>query len=398
MVVEPRLSIFKSFAGPCGTAMKVGRGVSTLIALSMSLPVFADLKYNMPRGVTPISEDLYELHMTIMAICVFIAIIVYGLIAYILINHRRSKGARAADFEGNPRLENIWTLIPFLFLVGMAIPATQVLIDMDDFAKADVTVKITGSQWKWQYQYLDQGVEYYSNLATPPDQIQGVRKKDAWYLLEVDKPLVLPVDKKIRFVVTSSDVIHSWWVPELGIKRDAIPGFMHEAWARIGKTGTYRGQCAELCGIHHGFMPIVVEAVSEEKFAQWIDRQDQKKPVLKSKWDMETAVSQGEDLYNRYCAACHQENGSGIPPMFPALDQSSVTVGTPVERHIDLVLNGIPGSAMQAFVQQLNATEIAAIITYERNAWGNHTGDLITPEQVQARRKRSRPAMPSDQL
>ncbi|MGR9108439.1 MAG: cytochrome c oxidase subunit II [Gammaproteobacteria bacterium] len=394
MVVTLHASILKPWSGIVRLFRRSGRSFSALATLTMSGPICAELKFNMPRGVTPISRDLYDLHMTIMAICALIGAILYGLIVYILLNHRRSKGALAADFEKNSGLENVWTLIPLLFLFAMAVPATRVLIDMDDFDPADVTIKITASQWKWQYQYLDQGVEFYSNLATPPEQIHGDRRKDRWYLLEVDKPLVLPINQKIRFLVTSSDVIHSWWVPELGIKRDAIPGFMHEAWARISEPGIYRGQCAELCGIHHGFMPIVVQAVSEDEFSQWIVSQESKKPVSAVGWDMETALSQGEEIYNRYCAACHQENGSGIAPMFPALNRSSVVVGAPIERHIDLVLNGIPGSAMQAIVQQLNAAQIAAVVTYERNAWENHTGDLITPEQVQARRRHSHPAVP----
>ena len=333
------------------------------------------------------SQDIYGLHMTAMAICAGIGVIVYGILIYTLIRYRRSKGAVPAKFDNNKTLENIWTVIPALLLISMAIPATQVMMDMEDTSDADLTIKITASQWQWLYSYLDQSIEFESQLATPPQQIQGLEKKDAWYLREVDHPLVLPINKKIRFVVTSTDVIHSWWVPKLGVKRDAIPGFVHEAWTRIEKPGTYRGQCAELCGENHAFMPIVVHAVSEQDFTHWVAQQHQPHPVEQTEWAMDSVLRKGKALYERNCAACHKEDGTGIPPLFPSLATSSVTVGSPVSRHIDLVLNGIPGSAMQAFGPQLNDTDLAAIITYERNAWGHNTGDLVTPEDIKVRRR-----------
>lgn len=345
---------------------------------------------NMPQGVTPISQDLYDLHMAVIAICAVIGLIVYGVLAYIIIRHRRSRRAVSATFDENMKLEIAWTVVPFLILVAMAVPATQVLRDMDDFDAADVTVKITGHQWKWQYEYLDHGVSYYSHLSTPQDQIDGAAPKERWYLLEVDKPLVLPVDRKVRFLVTSGDVIHSWWVSELGVKRDAIPGFMHEAWARIEKSGTYRGQCAELCGVNHGFMPIVVEAVSSGDFDRWVAAtlvEQSAPPASDREWTKEIALGRGEVIYARYCAACHKRDGSGLPPTFPSLVSSSVAVGASVDRHIDLVLQGVRGSAMQAFAPQLDDEELAAVVTYERNAWGHNTGDLVTPAEVRARRR-----------
>jgi cytochrome c oxidase subunit 2 len=348
------------------------------------------MQLNMPRGVTPISHDLYDLNTTIIAVCAVIALIVYGVLAYIIIQHRRSKRAVPATFDGFRKLEITWTIVPFLILVGMAVPATQVLRDMDDFAAADLTIKITGHQWKWQYQYLEHGIGYFSHLSTPFDQIDGEAKKDRWYLLEVDKPLVLPTNKKVRFLVTSNDVIHSWWVPDLGVKRDAIPGFIHEAWARIEKPGTYRGQCAELCGVNHGFMPIVVEAVSDEDFDGWVKTTLAATKSMASSdvdWTMDSALQRGQNLYGRYCSACHKRDGTGLPPTFPSLATSSVAVGDPIERHIDLVLEGVPGSAMQGFAPQLDDEELAAIITYERNAWGHNTGDLVTPAQIQAQRR-----------
>jgi cytochrome c oxidase subunit II len=351
------------------------------------------MQLNMPQGVTPISHDLYDLNTTVIVICAVIAAIVYGVLAYTIIRHRRSRHAVPATFDGFRKLEITWTIVPFLVLVGMAVPATQVLKDMDDFDPADLTIKITGHQWKWQYQYLEQNIGFFSHLSTPLDQIDGNAKKDRWYLLEVDKPLVLPVNKKVRFLVTSNDVIHSWWVSELGVKRDAIPGFIHEAWARIEKAGTYRGQCAELCGVNHGFMPIVVEAVSDTDFSAWVKTTratlaaQRNAASSDADWSMGKALQRGQNLYERYCSACHKRDGTGLPPTFPSLVTSSVVVGTPMERHIDVVLQGVAGSAMQAFAPQLDDEELAAIITYERNAWGHATGDLITPAQIQAQRR-----------
>ena len=238
--------------------------VGTLISTSSLQAAVDGWRMNMHQGVTPISKDIYDLHMLAMLICAIIGVIVFGIMIYSIIRHRKSKGYQAASFHDNDRLEIIWTIIPFLILIGLAIPATQVLIRQDNSANSDVTIKIVGYQWKWEYEYLDQNISFFSSLSTPYSQIQNKQPKGPWYLLEVDHPLVVPIHKKIRFLVTSNDVIHSWWVPALGVKRDAIPGFIHEAWAQIDKPGTYRGQCAELCGINHGFMPIVVEAVSEE--------------------------------------------------------------------------------------------------------------------------------------
>ena len=346
---------------------------------------------NMYKGVTPVSRDIYDLHMVAMAICAIIGIVVFGVMFYSLFHHRKSKGYTPATFHVNTRLEIIWTIIPFLILIGLAIPATKVLIRQDDSSQSDITIKIVGYQWKWQYQYLDQGISYFSNLSTPYSQIHNKTPKGQWYLLEVDKPLVLPINKKIRFIVTSNDVVHSWWVPELGVKRDAIPGFMHEAWARIEKPGVYRGQCTELCGINHGFMPIVVQAVGEDEFDKWVKEQtkvaDQyaitkNEPAAQKTMTRAELMTLGKAKYNLICAACHQANGKGIPPLYPALKNSSISVGKPISRHIALILNGVTGSAMQPYRDQLTDEEIAAMTTYERNAWGNNTDDVIQPADV----------------
>jgi cytochrome c oxidase subunit 2 len=349
---------------------------------------------NMHKGVTPISHDMYGLHMIALWVCVAIGVIVFGVMIYSILHHRKSKGHQAANFHDNDKLEILWTIVPFLILIGLAIPATEVLIRQKDTAHSDVTIKIVGYQWKWEYEYLDQGIRFFSNLSTPYNQIQNKQPKSPWYLLEVDHPMVLPVNKKIRFLVTSNDVVHSWWVPDLGIKRDAIPGFMHEAWARIDKIGTYRGQCAELCGINHGFMPIVVKVVSEQEFEQWVNEQKKlfsiqsppPNPQL-PKMTHDSLMKLGKEQYDLLCSACHQTNGKGIPPLYPALKNSSVAVGHPIDRHIDVMMNGISGSAMQGYKDQLSNEVIAAIVTYERNAWGNNTNEDVQPEEVQKLRE-----------
>ena len=253
--------------------MRIKRLLAGLLTGSLSLlitSVFAKSPYNMPRGVTPVSNDVYDLHMTIFWICVVIAIVVFLAIIISLIRHRKAAGHKAVFFHKSTKVEVIWTVIPFLILVAIAIPSTIVMANMDNDANADMNIKITGHQWYWSYEYLDQGIKFDSNLSTPQAQLNNKAVKNKWYLLEVDHPLVVPVDKKIRFLVTSTDVIHSWWVPELAVKRDAIPGFIHESWAYIQKPGIYRGQCAELCGLKHGYMPIVVIAKTQKNFNAWV--------------------------------------------------------------------------------------------------------------------------------
>lgn len=364
-----------------------------LVTLLTSLSAQAAWQVNMTRGVTPISHDAYMLHMTTFGICVAIGIVVFGVLIYTLIKHRKSVGAKPATFHEHRYIEIIWAVIPFIILISMAIPATKVLMQMNDESNSDLTIKITGFQWKWKYEYLDQGISFFSNIATPLDQRSNQATKGQWYLLEVDHPLVVPINKKIRFLMTSNDVIHSWFVPALGIKRDALPGFINEAWARITVPGTYRGQCAELCGTNHAFMPIVVEAVTQQDFDKWVATQTaannqaaaQAAASATKKWTKEELMAKGEAGYNTTCALCHKPDGSGMPPAFPALRSDKVTTG-PLADHIKTVLNGRPGTAMQAFGTQLSDEDIAAIITYERNAWGNNTGDVVQPSDVAAAR------------
>lgn len=355
----------------------------------MSVPVLAraDWTLNMRPGVTGISHEIFSLHMTILWVCVAIGVVVFGVMFWSILAHRKSQGHKPANFHENTVVEIIWTIIPFVILVAMAIPATATLITMYDTRDADLDIRVTGYQWKWQYEYLDEDVGFFSNLATPRDQIENRQAKGEHYLLEVDNPLVVPVGRKVRLLLTANDVIHSWWVPEFGVKKDAIPGFINEAWFQVEQPGTYRGQCTELCGKDHGFMPVVVEAVPEEEFTLWLAQQkaaaEKERELTSKEWTLDELLARGEVAYQTACAACHQADGSGVPPAFPPLRGSPVATGD-VMAHMDIVINGKPGTAMQAFGNQLSEVDLAAVITYERNAWGNNTGDMVTPQQVVA--------------
>jgi len=362
-----------------------------LILLVFSQNVLANSQYNMRKGVTDISNNVYQLHMTIFLICCVIGVIVFAIMFWALIHHRKSKGAVPAQFHESTKVEILWTAIPFVILIVMAIPATKTLIAMEDASKADLTIKITGSQWKWHYEYMGEDVEFYSMLATPQNEITNLADKNPNYLLEVDKPLVLPINQKVRFLMTSDDVIHSWWVPDFAVKKDANPGFINETWTNINEVGTYRGQCAELCGKDHGFMPVVVEAKTEEDFKTWLAEAKQAKQkaaeadaaLLDQVVPKEELMALGEQVYMASCAACHQPTGLGLPGVFPALKGSPIVIGD-IKGHIDILLHGKPGTAMQSFAKQLSIKQIAAVITYKRNAWGNDTGDVIQPSEIQA--------------
>ena len=368
--------------------MRHAKTLFLLIAgMVASAAAYAGWEVNMTEGVTAVSRNIYGLHMTIFLICVVIGVIVFGVMFYSILVHRKSRGVKPQNFHESTLVEIIWTTIPFLILVGMAIPATKTLIDIYNTDDADIDIKITGYQWKWQYEYVGEDVSFFSNLSTPKEQIYNIRNKDANYLLEVDEPLVLPVGKKIRFLVTGADVIHSWWVPAFAVKRDAIPGFINESWTKIEEPGIYRGQCAELCGKDHAYMPIVVDARPEEEFKAWLaDKKVQAEKIreLTSKdWSMDELMELGQKTYDKICAACHQVNGEGMPPVFPALKGTEMVVKPDqIGNHVDIVVNGKKGTAMQAFAAQLSEAEIAAVITYERNAWGNKTGEMVTPKEI----------------
>ncbi|MDX1901019.1 MAG: cytochrome c oxidase subunit II [Gammaproteobacteria bacterium] len=336
----------------------------------------AESAYNMPYGVSTLSHEIYDLHMAGFYVCCGIGVLVFGVLIYSLIKFRKSKGAQAVHFHEHLGIEILWTTIPFLILVALAIPATIVLLHIHNTDKSELTIKITGYQWKWKYEYLDQGIGFFSNLATPLDQINNQAPKDAWFLLEVDHPLVVPVHTKIKLLVTADDVIHSWWVPALGVKQDAIPGYINENWTYIDTPGIYRGQCGELCGVNHAFMPIVVQAVSKEDFAQWVVAHQPstvQANALPAKPMTETELlTEGKAAYEKSCAMCHQPTGVGLPPSFPPLKGSRVVTG-PAVSTIKFVATGVPGTAMQAFGSQLDARTMAAVISYIRHSWGNDT-------------------------
>jgi cytochrome c oxidase subunit II len=365
-----------------------------LLSLVASLPVWAQSRFNMTQGVTDISQKVYGLHMTILIICALIGLVVFGVMFWAIIHHRKSRGAKAAQFHESTKVEILWTIIPFLILVGMAIPATRTLIAMEDASQSDLTVQVTASQWKWHYRYFGEDVEFFSLLATLPQEIDGSLRKRDNYLLEVDRPLVLPTDRKVRFLITADDVIHSWWMPAFAVKKDAIPGFINEAWTRINQPGIYRGQCAELCGKDHAFMPIVVDARPAAEFDDWLAQakaeqaaaRAAEQELLAMEMTMEEMMALGEQVYQRSCAACHMANGEGIPGAFPALKGSQMVLNDRAA-HIDIVLYGKAGTAMQSFDRQLALKELAAVITYERNAWGNDTGDLVQPKDIHEARQ-----------
>jgi cytochrome c oxidase subunit 2 len=351
---------------------------------------------NLHTGVTAISQELSWLNWMIMIVCTVIFIGVFGVMIYSIIMHRKSRGHVPSKFHEHTGIEVTWTVIPFLIIVAMALPATKAVVAMKDTSSPDLTVKVTGYQWKWGYDYLDgpaKGVHFLSNLATPLAQIEGHAPKDKFYLLEVDKPLVVPVNKKIRVVLTADDVIHSWSVPDFGVKQDAIPGFLRDTWFRAEKTGIYRGQCSELCGKNHAFMPIVVKVVSDADYAKWAKKEKQAMAGAtedpNKKWSKDDLVAQGKKIFASNCVACHQANGKGIPGTFPALDGDKKFVLAPMKGQILTVLNGHPGTAMPAWRSQLNDTQIAAVITYTRNAWGNAgkgPDPVVQPSDVKALR------------
>ncbi|MGH1485548.1 MAG: cytochrome c oxidase subunit II [Cellvibrionaceae bacterium] len=339
---------------------------------------------NMPKGVTPISLDVYGLHMDIFWWCVAIGVVVFGVMFYSMIVHRKANGAKAANFHDSTALEIAWTVIPFVILIIMAYPATKSLIKLYDTSESEVDVVITGYQWYWGYEYLDQGVSFFSRLSTPQEQIYNEAPKGANYLLEVDEPLVIPTNKKVRFLVTANDVIHAWWVPDLAVKRDAIPGYINESWTYVEKPGIYRGVCAELCGKDHGFMPIVVKAVPEAEYTTWLaDRREQAekiKALAKKTFTLDELMVQGEQVYGKACLACHGAKGEG--GVGKAIAGSPIANGD-ITAHIDVIVNGSSvNPAMAAFRDTLSEVDTAAVITYQRNAFGNNTGDVIQPIDI----------------
>ena len=365
------------------------------LAATALLPLAANAQnqINMSTGIseagaviTDLGAEIYGLHMLIFWICVGIGIGVFGVMLYSIYAHRKSKGVEASQFHENTRVEIAWTVVPFIILVGMAVPATSTLLEVYDNDDAEMSILVTGYQWKWKYEYLDaegENVAFFSNLATSQEQIYNTDTKGENYLLEVDEPLVIPVDTKVRFLITANDVIHSWWVPEIAVKRDAIPGFINEAWTRVLAEGVYRGQCTELCGSYHGFMPVEVHVVGQDEFDGWMAAKKgaaaADAALAATELSVDELMARGEDVYNASCLACHGANGEG--GLGNAIAGSAIAMGG-LDSHLNVIVNGIAGTAMQAFGAQLSDVDVAAVTTYQRNAFGNNTGDVVQASDV----------------
>ncbi len=368
-------------------------GVSALaLYSSVSMAAGVQSKYNLPEPQSVIAQDIYDQHIMLMWICLVIFIGVFGVMFYSILKHRKSLGYKAANFHHSTTVEIIWTVIPCFILVVMAWPATKTVIAMKDTSSPDMTIKATGYQWMWGYDYLTgegEGISFFSKLSTPRAQIQNKEPKGEHYLLEVDNRVVVPVGKKVRVILTANDVIHAWWVPALGIKQDAIPGFIRDTWFTADTPGVYRGQCAELCGKDHGYMPIVVEVLAEDDYTQWVAAQlgaaeeaaEQAEVDANTEFTLDELSAKGEQVYAAHCAACHQPNGQGIPGAFSALDGSEFINEGSVADHIEIVINGKANTAMTPF-GHLSDLDLAAVVTYERNAWSNETGDVVQPSDI----------------
>ena len=382
------------------SASKITKKLGSLVLTALLLvPAMAFAEYstlNMTESVSNIGQDMYDLHMLVLWICTVAGVLVFGVIIWSIIFHRKSKGAKPAHFHENTTIEVVWTSIPLIILVAIAVPSTKTLLEYEDMSNSELTIKATGWQWKWEYDYIDdkvgdsQGIHFFSSLSKDANEARQLGANidlPEHYLLDVDKRVVVPVGKKVRILTTAADVIHAWWVPELAIKRDAIPGFINESWFKAEKVGVYRGQCAELCGKDHGFMPIVVEVKSVEDYKQWASAA--KGAAAKAAAAANAAsgktytkaelMAKGKEVYTSSCAACHQAEGQGGGP-FPALKGSAVATTGSIADHIAIIADG--KGIMPPFGSQLSALDIAAVTTYERNAWGNNTGDVVQPSQV----------------
>ena len=365
-----------------------GKFFYTLLFL-VPTSVFSEASdYNMRVGVTEVSEEIFDLHMLIMWICVWIGVVVFGIMFWSLWKYRKSSGAIAAKFDDHFWVEIAWTVAATVILVGMAIPSTSVMIKAYDDTEGDINIMVTGYQWKWQYTYLEEGVSFFSNLATSQEEIDNALPKGEFYLSEVDEPLVIPINKRIRFLITGNDVIHSWWVPDFAVKQDAVPGFINTAWTNVPKPGIYRGACTELCGLKHAFMPVVVRAVEQEEYEAWIIEKialaEAEKLLTEKVWTKAELVERGQGVYLKNCVACHQANGQGLPPVFPSLEGSQIVMRDKA-RNIEILMEGVQGAAMQAFSKQLSEVDIASVITYTRDSWSNGKngdGEIVVPKDI----------------
>jgi cytochrome c oxidase subunit II len=380
---EAMKTIKRALSGVLAASGFLFAGAALAVNDSPGGPAVNELNFQTPA--TKIAEELYSLHTFMLIICTVIFLGVFGVMFYSVIMHRKSKGHKAANFHESTTVEIIWTIVPFIIVILMALPATKAVVAMKDTTNADLTIKVTGYQWKWGYDYVKgpgEGINFLSTLSTPRSEVNGQTPITDLYLQEVDNPLVVPVDKKIRIITTANDVVHSWYVPAFGVKQDAIPGFVRDTWFKADRTGTFRGFCTELCGKEHAYMPVVVEVLSADDYAKWVDDEQKKMSAAaddpNKTYTIGELKARGEKVYASNCAVCHQPTGKGAG-QFPALDGSKIVNG-PIAEHVNIVLKG--KGAMPTWGAVLNNVEIASVITYERNAWGNHTGDILQPLQV----------------
>jgi cytochrome c oxidase subunit 2 len=363
---------------------------SALLMLSLyPSEVFSDWDaLNMREGVTQVSRDVFELHMLIFYICVAIGAVVFSVMFYSLFRYTKKRNPNPSTFHESTKLEVAWTIVPFLILIAMAVPASKTLTEIYDDEEGEINIQVVGYQWKWEYKYLEDDINFFSNLSTDQDEIYNLVPKGENYLLEVDEPLIIPVDTRVRFLITANDVIHSWWVPDFAIKQDAIPGFINTAWTRAEETGIYRGNCTELCGKNHGFMPVVVKVVEKDEYNDWVLAKKEEAIKLaeltEKEWSLAELTERGEGVYQKNCVACHQMNGEGLPPIFPALAGSDIVMFDK-NRNVEILMEGVQGAAMQSFANQLSEVDMAAVITYTRQAWGNaENGDgvYVVPSDI----------------
>ena len=351
--------------------------------------VFSDWDaLNMREGVTQVSRDVFELHMLIFYICVAIGAVVFSVMFYSLFRYTKKRNPNPSTFHESTKLEVAWTIVPFLILIAMAVPASKTLTEIYDDEEGEINIQVVGYQWKWEYKYLEDDINFFSNLSTDQDEIYNLVPKGENYLLEVDEPLIIPVDTRVRFLITANDVIHSWWVPDFAIKQDAIPGFINTAWTRAEETGIYRGNCTELCGKNHGFMPVVVKVVEKDEYNDWVLAKKEEAIKLaeltEKEWSLAELTERGEGVYQKNCVACHQMNGEGLPPIFPALAGSEIVMFDK-GRNVEILMEGVQGAAMQSFANQLSEVDMAAVITYTRQAWGNAEngdGEYVVPSDI----------------
>ena len=363
---------------------------SALLMLSLyPSEVFSDWDaLNMREGVTQVSRDVFELHMLIFYICVAIGAVVFSVMFYSLFRYTKKRNPNPSTFHESTKLEVAWTVVPFLILIAMAVPASKTLTEIYDDEEGEINIQVVGYQWKWEYKYLEDDINFFSNLSTDQDEIYNLVPKGENYLLEVDEPLIIPVDTRVRFLITANDVIHSWWVPDFAIKQDAIPGFINTAWTRAEETGIYRGNCTELCGKNHGFMPVVVKVVEKDEYNDWVSAKKEEAIKLaeltEKEWSLAELTERGEGVYQKNCVACHQMNGEGLPPIFPALAGSDIVMFDK-NRNVEILMEGVQGAAMQSFANQLSEVDMAAVITYTRQAWGNAEkgdGEYVVPSDI----------------